>query len=73
MGTVKKECRVPWTQGPALTDARRAGTENVVIRSAILGHMLQTENVSNVQGFAKTAHLVINQQDCVIMDVTSIG
>lgn len=31
VGTVKKGCRVPRTQGLVLTDARRAGMENVVI------------------------------------------
>lgn len=73
MGTVKKGCRVPRTQGLVLADAKKAGMENVAILSARLGHMFQTEGVSNVKGFAKTAHLVIKLQENVIMDVVCIG
>lgn len=45
----------------------------VFLQSARLGHMFQTEGVSNVKGFAKTAHLVIKLQENVIMDVVCIG
>lgn len=35
--------------------------------------MYQTEGVSNVQGFAKTAYIAIKQQENVMMDVVCIG
>lgn len=44
-----------------------------VLQSAVKEHMYQTEGVSNVQGFAKTAYIAIKQQECVMMDVVCIG
>lgn len=61
-----------WIRVLVLTDARRGGQGNVVILFAVIEHMFQTDSVSNVQGFVKTALLVINLQECVIMDVVCI-
>lgn len=69
---VNKENLALWTREPVLMDARRGGQGDFVILFAMMEHMFQMDSVPNVQGFVKTAHLVINLQECVITDVACI-
>lgn len=49
------------------------GSANNAILNAVMEHMFSMTSASNVMGCVKTARLVTNQQEIVIMDAMIIG